>query len=115
MKKLVFILVFLLMANSSFAQLEDDDPSVLGLEIEKLLNLGSGILATALFALTWLAYKKTGNKRLVYVSMAFLLFAAKGFLTSLELFSIEFSWIDPVASFLNFAILLAFFFGIVKK
>ena len=82
---------------------------------EKLLNFGSGLLAIGLFAATSLAYKRTKNKRLVYVSIAFLLFAAKGFLTSHELFFEEWPWVDPIASFLNFAILLSFFFGVIKK
>jgi hypothetical protein len=94
---------------------EDDDVSIFGLELEKLLNLGSGILALALFFVTIAAAKRTGNKRLKYVSIAFLLFAAKGLLISHELLITEIIWIDIATSVLDFAILLAFFFGIIKK
>ena len=93
----------------------DDDIQFAGFELEELLNLGSGLLALALFIITAVAYKRTNNKRLIYVSIAFLLFALKGFLISHELFFNEVSWIDPVASALNFAIILCFFLGILKK
>ena len=119
--KTVFcIILVLLLANlSSFVFAEEisdlDDIELLGFELEKLLNFGSGLLATGLFIATSLAYKRTGNKRLIYVSIAFLLFAVNGFLTSHELFFQEWAWVDPIASFLNFAILLSFFFGVIKK
>ena len=102
--KIVFyiILVSLLTNLASFVFAEEmgdlDDIEVLGFELEKLLNLGSGLLATGLFIATSLAYKRTGNKRLIYVSAAFLLFAVKGFLTSHELFFGEWPWVDPIAS-----------------
>lgn len=111
----VIIAMMLLQLPIALAQ-EGDDLKVFGLELEKLLNLGSGLLATILFILTLIAYKRTQRKRLIYVSAAFLLFAVKGFLMSAELFFGDFAaWIDPVASFLDFAILLSFFFGIIKK
>ena len=119
-KKVFYIILVLLLTNlSSFVFAEEigdlDDIRVLGFELEKLLNLGSGLLATVLFIATSFSYKRTRNKRLIYVSIAFLLFAVNGFLTSHELFFQEWSWVDPVASALNFAILLSFFFGIIKK
>lgn len=117
-KKLFFFVIsamVLLQFPIALAQ-EGDDLEVFGLELEKLLNLGSGLLATVLFILTLIAYKRTNRKRLLYVSAAFFLFAVKGFLMSTELFFGDWSsWIDPVASFLDFAILLSFFFGILKK
>ncbi|MBS3102840.1 hypothetical protein J4458_05340 [Candidatus Woesearchaeota archaeon] len=116
-KILFYAMLFVLLMHLSsivFAQ-EDDDLEIFGLEAEKLLNLGSGMLATALLIFTLAAYKRTKKERLVYVSAAFALFAVKGFLTSIELLSIDWSWVDPVASLLNFGILLAFFAGIIKK
>ncbi|MDP3765645.1 MAG: hypothetical protein Q8R04_03965 [Nanoarchaeota archaeon] len=110
------ILVLLLTTISSFVFAEEaDDLMVAGFELEKLLNFGSGLLATGLFTATLLAYRRIKNKRLIYVSAAFLLFAVKGFLTSHELFFKEWQWVDPIASVLNFAILLSFFFGVIKK
>ena len=92
-----------------------EDLEIFGLELEKVLNLGSGILAAFLGYLTYIAYTRTNNKRLKYVSLAFAIFAIKGFLTSAELFFNEGPWIDPTASVLDFVILLVFFFGIIKK
>lgn len=111
------MLVVMLIQLSSVALAEElDDLAIFGLEVEKLLNLGSGILATSLFILTVIAYRRTKRKRLVYVSLAFLLFAAKGFLMSTELFFGDWaSWIDPLASFMDFAILFSFFFGVLRK
>ncbi|MBS3132432.1 hypothetical protein J4212_08420 [Candidatus Woesearchaeota archaeon] len=118
MKKIMFFAIFAVMlvqlSSPAFAQ-ENDDPAVFGLEIEKLLNLGSGFLAAGLFAVTAAAYRKKKNKRLLYVGAAFLIFSLKGFLTSIELFGLDVPWIDPAASLLNFAILLSFFFGIMRK
>ena len=110
----VLVLIF---ANISYIALaeEADDLGILGFELEKLLNFGSGLLATGLFIATSLAYRRTGSKRLIYVSTAFFLFAVKGFLTSHELFLEEWPWVDPAASILNFVILLSFFLGVIKK
>jgi hypothetical protein len=113
-KIICLIAMLLLSAIPVFAE-ENDDWQLFGVEGEKLFNLGSGILATILFALTFIAYKRTRQNRLLYVSLAFLLFAVKGYLGAYELFFEELTWVDPTAAVLNFAILLCFFWGIVKK
>jgi len=107
-------IVLVLLCPAVLAE-EADDVEVFGVEFEKVLNLGSGLLATALFILTSLAYRRTKRGRLLYVSAAFLLFAVKGVLTSLELFFGEWPWADPAASFLDFGILLSFIVGVMKK
>ena len=94
---------------------ENDDWKLFGLEGEKLFNLGSGILATILFGLTFLAYKRTKQKRLLYVTLAFFLFAIKALLGAHELFIEEIPWTEPTAAVLQFGILLSFFYGITKK
>ncbi len=115
MKKTTFLMVALL-AALPMAMAEDiGDIRVFNLEVEKLFNLGSGLLSAVLFILTVAAYRKTENRRLLYVCAAFALFAIKGFLTSSELFFGDWLWVDPLASFLNFLILLAFFAGVIKK
>ncbi len=114
-KIICLITLFLLSAIPAFAEEENDDWQLFGLEGEKLFNLGSGILSTILFILTFIAYKRTKQNRLLYVSSAFLLFAIKGYLGAHELFFEELAWIDPTAAVLNFAILLCFFWGIIKK
>lgn len=122
-QKMIIIVIFmflLLMQVSSLVSAqttvgEHDDLEIFNLEIEKLLNFGSGMLALILSYVTLTAYRRTKQERLLYVTIAFLLFAIKGFLTAHELFFEEWSWVDPVASVLNFVILLTFFIGIVKK
>ena len=102
-------LPFLVMAE------QDEDVAIGGFEVEKLLNLGSGIVAIILFVTTLLAYLRTRNKRLQYVSAAFLLFAVKGILVSLEAWYGDWAWVDIIASTFDFAILLCFFLGILRK
>jgi hypothetical protein len=112
----VFVILALLVITLAPNVLaEDDDIELFGYELEKLLNFGSGIVATALFVVTVMAYKRNKRSRLLYISAAFLLFAIKGYLGAHELFIDELGWVDPVASFLNFAILLSFFVGVLKR
>lgn len=92
-----------------------EDLTIWGLEVEKLLNLGGALLSVALFALTAIAFRRTGRRKLAYVSAAFLLFALKGLMLASELLFGDLGWIDPVTSALDLAILLSFFVGVVKK
>ena len=114
-KIICLIAMLLLSAIPVFAQEENDDWQLFGVEGEKLFNLGSAILSTILFALTFIAYKRTKQSRLLYVSVAFFLFAVKCYLGARELFFEELAWVDPTAAVLDFAILLCFFWGIMKK
>ncbi|MEW6722234.1 MAG: hypothetical protein AB1324_03155 [Candidatus Micrarchaeota archaeon] len=110
------IIALALFFSVSFAFFSfEDEVELFGLELEKLLNLASGLLSLALLALTAMAYRRSGNRRLLFVSLAFLLFAVKGALTGSELFFPEFPLVDPIASALDFAILLSFFAGILGK
>lgn len=94
----------------------EPNSQILKIGIDELITIGSSLLATVLFILTFIAYKRDGRKRLLYVSIAFLLFAIKGFLISSDIFFPgKWGWIDPTANFLDFAILLSFFFGLLKK
>src|SRR3989338_6743551 len=135
---MIILLVFLLQIPFLALAEEDEDLALFGLEAEKLLALGSGILAAVLCALTFLAYTRTKRERLIFIAVAFLLFFIKSFLFSTELFFEEFSlvdslfsiksflistelfmeelsWIDPLSAFLDFAILLIFFYGVLKR
>lgn len=111
---LLVSLMSMVLADSDDA-FDMDDPEVFGIELEKLFYFNGGILATILCVLTFLAYKRSGHSRLVVVCFAFGLFAVKTFLISSELFIDEISWVDPVSAFLDFGILLAFFWGVIKK
>ncbi|MBI2576950.1 hypothetical protein HYV84_07065 [Candidatus Woesearchaeota archaeon] len=110
------ILLFLLFSLTVTVFAEGDgDLEFFGLEAEKLLYLGSAVLAAALCAVAAIAFARTQRTRLLFVVLAFALFALQGFLLSHELFFPEWSWVDPIASVLSFGIMLAFFFGMVKK
>ena len=116
MKNIIFfgIMVGFLLIPYVLAE-QNTDIFVRGFEVDKLLSLGSGILATLLFMLTLYAYKRNRIKRLLYVILAFLLFSIKGLLLSLEIWFGDWALVDIVSSSLDFAILLSFFFGVIKK
>lgn len=111
----ILILISLLTPIVNAAKDNDGDIEILGLELEKLLSLINGLLAIILFIVAITAYRRDGRKRLLYVSIAFLLFAIKGFLVSSELFIPEIELIDPIVTILESAIILSFFFGVLKK
>jgi|LGVD01.1.fsa_nt_gb hypothetical protein len=116
---LFIILIFSIFCPNSLADIDVEDVDYLnsdsGIELEEIITLSSSLLATALFIISFIAYRRDGRKRLLFVTIAFFLFAVKGFLSASDLFFSERDWVDPVASFLDFAILLCFFFGILKK
>jgi hypothetical protein len=112
----LFVMMALFFAPAVAAEEGDEDWEIIpGVEGEKALNLGSGVLATVLFVLTAVAYARTKSSRLLFVAAAFLLFAVKGYITSMELFFGEWSWVDPVSAALDFFILLSFFIGLLKR
>jgi len=93
----------------------DEDIEIYGLELEKLLSLFNGLLASVLFIITFVAYSRDQRKRLLYVSIAFLLFAFRSFIIASELFVGEVVLLDPLATVLDFVILLTFFYGLLRK
>src|SRR3989344_6949103 len=103
-----FLLIAFLTPVVSAAE-DDGNIELFGFELEKLLSLATGLLATVLFITAFIAYKRDGKKRLLYVSIAFLLFALKGFLVSSELFIPVSDIIDSIAVILEFAAILTFF------
>ena len=116
---LAVISVLVIMSSLVLAAEEEEDEKDLqafGIDADELITLGSSILAITLFAITAIAYKRDGRKKLLYVSIAFLLFAIKGLLIASDIFfPNKTGWVDPTANFLDFAILLSFFFGLIKK
>ena len=107
--------MLLLLCSSVYAAETEEELELFGLEVEKMLNLGSALLAAFLSALTFISYDRTGNKRLLYVTVAFGLFAAKSFLVGAEILFGEWSWVDNFASIADFGILLSFFAGLIQK
>lgn len=109
------VMLLLLPFLAAAEEHEDGDLKLFGLEAEKLLSFGSGVLAAALCILTFTAYKRTNRKKLIFITIAFFLFAVKAFLISTELFIDEIAWVDIASAFLDFAILLSFFYGVIRK
>ena len=118
-KKILIIFLNLLVLSVLFSEFvvaeEEEDIMLLGFELEKIVALFSGLLALILFIVTFFAYRRDGRDRMLYVSIAFLLFAVKSFLISSELIFPEVGLISLIAVFLDFVILLSFFYGILKK
>lgn len=112
---LIAFIFFLFVPFVIAQESEGGDIELLGLELEKLLYLINGLIALILFVVAFMAYKRDGRKRLLFVSIAFLLLAVKGFLLSSELFIFDIGIIDPIAVILEFLAILSFFFGVLKK
>ncbi len=114
---ILLLSLILVLSPSAFAYDEADDDIIIypGIEADDLVTFCSSILASVLFVITVVAYKRDKRKRLLYVSVAFFLFAVKGFLLTAEMFFPQAGWTDLIASLLDFAILSSFFVGLLKK
>lgn len=88
-----------------------------GLDIAELLKLGSGLFALILLFISLLAYYRSRQRRLLFVSGAFGLYFVKIITEHLDLFlpNLETSFLDLLLAFINFIILLLFFLAIIKK
>jgi hypothetical protein len=94
---------------------ENEEIKALGFDLEELLSFVNGIIALILFLIAFIAYRVDGRKRILFVSIAFLLFSIKSFLDSSELFGTEIESLGAIAVILEFLVLMVFFFGVVKK
>jgi len=125
MKKSTFFLILFLVlilstvivsAEENINLKENDLTTSSGIEIDNIITLVASIMALTLFGLTYVSYKRDGRKRLLYVAIAFLLFAIKGIMLTSDIFYPQKAgWVDLGASLLDFGILLSFFLGILKK
>lgn len=113
----IAIMTFLVIGTANIVlALENDITTSSGIEFVDYITLASSVLAIILFVITIIAYKRDGRKKILYVSVAFFLFAVKGFLISSDIIlQNKSAWIDPIATILDFAILLSFFAGLLKK
>jgi len=125
MKKSTFFLILFLVlilstvivsAEENINLKENDLTTSSGIEIDNIITLVASIMALTLFGLTYVSYKRDGRKRLLYVAIAFLLFAIKGIMLTSDIFYPQKAgWVDLGASLLDFGILLSFFLGLLKK
>jgi hypothetical protein len=88
-----------------------------GLDIAELLNLGSGLFALILLFISLLAYYRSRQRRLLFVSGAFGLYFIKIITEHIDFFipNIETSVLDLLLAGIDFIILLLFFLAIVKN
>lgn len=86
------------------------------INLEVMISIISCVIAIFLFALSSLAYRKEKRSRLLFVMIAFFLFAIKGILFSIieVFFETEMS-LEWIALTLDFGILIMFFVGLIKK
>jgi len=86
-------------------------------DLAELFDLGTGIFAAILFALSLIAYRRIKSKRILYVAIAFAIFAIRVIVSKLDLFipEIESSSLDLILAIMGFAALGLFFFAIVKR
>ena len=94
---------------------QDKEITVLGVDIEPLIAIGSSILAILLFAISAVAYKRERRSRLSFVMAAFLVFAVKGTLIAIDSLYPGQIVTEPLAYVLDFVVLILFFAGLVKK
>jgi len=113
----IFVAAIILISISSFvlAQETPVNPDTEGFELEKLISLINFVLALTLSVFTFIAYKRSGRSRLLFVSLAFILLAVRSFLVGYELIGGEISFADPVTVSLDFIAMLSFFYGVLKK
>ena len=86
--------------------------------IESVIQAAIGIFSLLLLALSMLAYRRTGLKKIIFAAIAFSLFAIQLILESLEesLGILEEPPIgDILSSAMTLAILVLFFMAIVRK
>ncbi len=86
-------------------------------ETEELLNLAIALFALILMILSVSAYQKTGMRKLLWVSIAFALFAVEVAIKQLDVFvfAVGFQTEQVIVAVIDFFILLLFFLAVVSK
>jgi len=86
-------------------------------DLAEFFDLGTGIFAAILFALSLIAYKRIKSRRILYVAIAFAIFAIRVIVSNLDLFmpEIESSSLELLLAVMGFAALGLFFFAIVRR
>ncbi|HEU13114.1 MAG: hypothetical protein ACP5G5_01605 [Thermoplasmata archaeon] len=87
----------------------------LGLDPAEILRIGSGIFSLVLFSISFYAYLRNRDRRLLFVSGAFGLYFVRVILEHLDIFipNFDLGILDLLLSIIDFLILLLFFLAIV--
>ncbi|HKZ59105.1 MAG TPA: hypothetical protein VJ547_04545 [Candidatus Thermoplasmatota archaeon] len=82
--------------------------------LEVVLSASVIVLSLGLAGTTWLSLHRTGNRRLIFVTAAFLAFSLKGVLTAAALFTaLVLVPVDVVLLGLDLAILLLLYLSLI--
>lgn len=96
----------------TISQLPILDTTVLSTDPAEILELGRGVFALVLFAISLYAWSKRKQPALIIVAVAFLLFFAK---TILDVLFPTSTLLDLSREFIDFAALALFFVAIVVR
>ena len=75
------------------------------------------IFALGLFVVSMVSYRKYNNKKLLFVSLVFVIFVIKGIMLSLSLFNAEFAdfMSNPIIGLFDLVILILLFMATLKR
>jgi hypothetical protein len=114
--QLIFTMFLSFPLSSALAYSETPEAFDRG-DIAEIFDFGSGIFAALLCGLSLVAYKKIKLKRILFVSIAFGLFAIRTIVSHFDLFvpEVESSIIEMILAIMTFVALSLFFIAIVRK
>lgn len=88
----------------------------MSIELDNLIVLLSSLLALLLFVIALLAYLRERRKKLLLVTAAFFFYFMMGFLDASEVFfPVRGEYLEILASFFNFIVLLLFSLAVLTK
>lgn len=90
-------------------------PSDFQLQLVNLALAIEVVFALALFVLAYISYRRTGNPRLGFVAVAFLLFFVKGLILSAGLYGILPATPDIWAVLLDLFTLVVLYVGVMRR
>ena len=112
------IFAIFIITNLPRAYALGDDPDAFDKgDIAEIFDFGSGIFAAILCVLSLIAYQRVKLKKILFVAIAFGLFALHTILSRLDLFmpDIESSLLEMILAITSFIALSLFFLAIVRK
>ena len=86
-----------------------------GLDIIDGISFLTSLLAIILGVVSFIGYSRDKRKKILFMSLAFFIFAAKGAITIAGDFVLDEHALDIIANLLDFAVLSFFFIAIMKK
>lgn len=86
--------------------------SILQENIAQLFDLGSGVFAAFILAISLIAYRNLKTKRLLFISAAFALFCVRSILSRLDIFLPE--TLELLLAIVSFTGLIFFFLAIMQ-